>query len=65
MGLARIGNFKGSSGIAFIGGTVTRTNINTGQQQLLPFIDADMRFMTGAFISADGQEHPQATFGFV
>src|SRR5262245_39927833 len=40
-----IGNFKGSSGIAFIGGTVTRTNINTGQQQLLPFIDADMRFM--------------------
>ena len=59
-----IGNFKGSSGIAFIGGNVTRTNIKTGEQQSFPFTDADMRFMTGTFISVDGKEH-QGTFGFV
>lgn len=59
-----IGNFKGSSGIASIGGNVTRTNIKTGEQQSFPFTDADMRFMTGTFISVDGKEH-QGTFGFV
>jgi hypothetical protein len=59
-----IGNFKGSSGIAIINGTVTRTNIKTGEQQSFPFTDTDMRFMTGAFVGADGKEH-QGTFGFV
>jgi len=59
-----IGNFKGFSGIAFTSGNVTRTNIRTGRQQSLPFIDADMRFMTGTFKGADGREHP-GTFAFV
>ena len=40
------------------------TNIKTGEQQSFPFTDTDMRFMTGTFISVDGQEH-QGTFGFV
>jgi len=59
-----ISNFRGSSGIAFINGNVTRTNIKTGAQQSLPFTDTDMRFMTGTFKGVDGQEH-QGTFGFV
>ena len=59
-----IGNFKGSSGIANINGNVTRTNIKTGEQQLFPFNNADMRFMTGTFTSVDGHEHP-GTFGLV
>ena len=62
-----IGNFMGFSGIAVINGNVTRTNINTGEQQLLPFTDADMRFMQGTFVGADGnvQNPHQGTFGFV
>jgi hypothetical protein len=59
-----IGNFKGSSGIALTRGNVTRTNLKTGEQQSFPFIDADMRFMTGTFTSVDGKESP-GTFGFV
>jgi hypothetical protein len=59
-----ISNFKGSVGIAFIDGTVKRTNVKTGDQQSLPFTDTDMRFMTGTFRGMDGQEHP-GTFGFV
>jgi len=61
---ATISNFKGFSGITFVSGNVTRTNIRTGRQQSLPFIDADMRFMTGTFKGADGREHP-GTFAFV
>ena len=59
-----IGNFKGSVGITFVSGNVTRTNIKTGEQQSLPFTEADMRFMTGTFKGVDGQEHP-GTFVFV
>ena len=59
-----IGNFKGSSGIGFISGNVTRSNFRTGRQQSLPFNDADMRFMTGTFKGADGQQHP-GTFAFI
>ena len=59
-----ISNFKGSSGIAVLSGNVTRTNIKTGEQEFLPFTDTDMRFMTGTFVGADGQEH-QGTFAFV
>ena len=61
---ATIGNFKGSSGVAVLSGNVTRTNIKTGEQQSFPFANADMRFMTGTFISVDGQEH-RGTFGLV
>jgi hypothetical protein len=59
-----IGNFKGSMGTALISGTVTRTNIKTGEQETLPFTDTDMRFMTGTFMGADAKEYP-GTFGFV
>jgi hypothetical protein len=60
-----ISNFKGSSGIATLSGNVTRTNIKTGDQQSFPFDqNTDMRFMTGTFVGADGQEH-QGTFAFV
>jgi hypothetical protein len=59
-----ISNFKGSSGITFIDGTVTRTNLKTGEQESFPFTDTDMRFMTGTFTSVDGKEYP-GTFGFV
>jgi hypothetical protein len=59
-----ISNFKGSVGITFVSGNVTRTNIKTGEQQSLPFNDADMRFMTGTFKGVDAQEHP-GTFGFI
>jgi hypothetical protein len=61
---ATISNFKGASGIAVVTGNVTRTNTRTGEQQAFPFHDADMRFMTGTFVSVDGQEH-QGTFGLV
>ena len=59
-----IGNFKGSSGIGFISGNVTRTNVKTGQQEYLPFNSANMRFMTGTFKGTDEEEHP-GTFAFV
>jgi hypothetical protein len=60
-----ISNFKGSSGIAVLSGNVTRTNIKTGDQQSFPFDQStSMRFMTGTFVGADGQEH-QGTFAFV
>jgi hypothetical protein len=53
-----ISNFKGFSGIAIVDGNVTRTNVKSGEQQLFPFLDTDMRFMTGMFVGTDGQEHP-------
>ena len=59
-----ISNFKGSVGIAFVDGTVKRTNVKTGEQRSLPFTDADMRFMTGTFRGTDGLEYP-GTFGFI
>jgi hypothetical protein len=63
--ISTISNFKGSSGIATLSGNVTRTNVKTGDQQSFPFDQAtNMRFMTGTFVGADGQEH-QGTFAFV
>ena len=59
-----ITNFNGFMGIAFISGTVTRTNTKTGEVRTLPFVDSDMRFMTGVFRGTDGQVH-QGAFGFV
>ncbi len=59
-----ITNFNGFMGIAFISGTVIRTNTKTGEARTLPFVDSDMRFMTGVFRGTDGQVH-QGAFGFV
>jgi hypothetical protein len=42
---ATITNFNGVVGIAYVNGTMTRTNLQTGAVDVLPFLDADMRFM--------------------
>jgi hypothetical protein len=36
----------------------------TGEVDVLPFIDADMRFMQGVYRGVDGKPR-QGTFGFV
>jgi hypothetical protein len=59
-----ITNFNGFVGLAFITGMVTRTNTSTGESQLLPFVNNDMRFMTGTFKGTDGRIH-QGAFAFV
>ena len=59
-----ITDFNGFVGIAFISGTVTRTNTKTGEVRTLPFVDSDMRFMNGTFRGTDGQIH-QGAFGFI
>jgi hypothetical protein len=61
---ATTGNFKGSVGIAFINGNVTRTDTTTGEQETLPFNGTDMRFMTGTFRGTDGKDQ-KATFALV
>jgi hypothetical protein len=43
---------------------VTQINTKTGETQLLPFVDSDMRFMTGVFRGMDGRIH-QGAFAFV
>ena len=47
-------NFEGASAIAFISGSVDRTNRQTGEVETLPFIFNDMRFMKGVFRGRDG-----------
>jgi len=59
-----ITNFNGAVGLAYIDGTVTRTQISTGRQDQLPFTASDMRFMQGVYRSADGKPR-QGTFGFI
>ena len=61
---ATITNFNGVAGIAYLNGTVRRTNMLTGHTDVLPFMDADMRFMQGVYRGADGMPR-QGTFGFV
>ena len=59
-----ITDFNGFVGIAFISGTVTRTNTVTGEVRALPFVNSDMRFMKGVFKGTDGRIH-QGAFAFV
>src|SRR5579872_427281 len=61
---ATITNFNGVVGIAYLSGNVTRTNLKTKAVDLLPFVDADMRFMQGVYRGVDGKPR-QGTFGFV
>ena len=61
---ATITNFNGFVGLAYLGGNVRQTNTETGEDNLFPFVDSDMRFMTGAFRGTDGKEH-QAAFALV
>ena len=59
-----ITDFNGFVGLAFISGTVTRTNTKTGEVRTLPFVNSDMRFMDGVFQGTDGRTH-QGAFAFV
>lgn len=59
-----ITDFDGAIGLAYISGTVKRTNTSTNEVRVLPFIESDMRFMKGIFRGQDGQIH-QGAFGFV
>jgi hypothetical protein len=61
---ATITNFNGFVGLAYPSGTVRQTNTETGEDNLFPFVDSDMRFMTGTFRGTDGKEH-QAAFALV
>jgi hypothetical protein len=61
---ATITNFNGFVGLAYLTGNVTQTNIETGEENSYPFVDSDMRFMTGTFRGTDGKEH-QAAFALV
>ena len=61
---ATITDFKGSVGLAYVSGMVTRTNKTTGEVRQLPFVDSDMRFMTGVFRGTDGSLH-HGTYGLI
>src|SRR5437762_9895982 len=59
---ASITNFNGVAGLAYLNGTVRRTNTVTNEVRDLPFIDADMRFIQGIYRGVDGKPR-QDTFG--
>jgi hypothetical protein len=59
-----ITDFNGVVGLAYISGTVKRTNNSTGEIAELPFLSSDMRFMQGVFRGADGRVR-RGTFGFI
>jgi hypothetical protein len=59
-----ITDFKGSVGLAYLNGMVTRRRRSTGESVQLPFLGADMRFMKGVYRGADGRVR-RGTFGFI
>jgi hypothetical protein len=59
-----ITDFKGFVGLAYISGTVVRTQRSTGEKRTLPFLFSDMRFMKGEYRGTDGRAR-QGTFGFI
>lgn len=59
-----ITDFNGFSGLAYVSGTVRRTNLVTHEVVDLPFVDSDMRFMHGIFRDADGRVR-HGTFALV
>jgi hypothetical protein len=59
-----VNNFQGAAGIAFISGTVERTDRKTSETRVLPYLFNDMRFMQGVFRGRDGHER-NATFAFI
>ena len=56
-------DFDGTVGIAFISGSVERTDRKTGETRTLPYVFNDMRFMQGRFVGRDGHVR-NATFAF-
>ena len=61
---ATITNFNGVVALAYISGTVSRTQIGSNVQVELPFIASDMRFMQGVYRGVYGKPR-QGTFGFI
>lgn len=61
---ATVYNFQGAAGLAFISGSVDRTDRTTGETRTLPYLFNDMRFMKGVFRGRDGLER-SATFAFI
>jgi hypothetical protein len=59
-----ITNFNGFVGLAFISGTVRRTQVSTGAAVDLPYLFNDMRFMQGVYRGFDGRAR-RGTFGFI
>ena len=59
-----IGNINAVVGLAYVNGTVTRTDTTTGDVAELPFIASDMRFVQGLYRGVDGKPR-QGTFGFI
>jgi hypothetical protein len=59
-----ITNLNGFSGLAYVSGMVTQTNVTTGEKLRFPFVDSDMRFMKGEFRGTDGRMHHGA-FAFI
>jgi hypothetical protein len=57
-------NFQGTSGIAFMNTSVTRTHRKTGEQQVLPSTMNHMTFMQGIYIGRDGHVR-RGTFSLV
>ena len=52
-----IGDFNGVVALAFINGSVTRTNARTGEVRVLPTLFSDMRLMQGVYRGEDGKPH--------
>jgi hypothetical protein len=61
---ATITDFNGFVGLAYLDGTVTRTNTKTGEVRVLPTIASDMRLMHGVYRGEDGKPH-QGAFALV
>ena len=59
-----ITDFNGFVGLAYISGAVTRRRRSTGQIDVLPFLDADMRFMQGVYRAQDGRVR-RGTFALI
>jgi len=59
-----IGDLNGFVALAYINGTVTRTNTKTGEVRVLPTLNSDMRLMHGVYRGEDGKPH-QGAFALV
>ena len=57
-------DFRGTVGLAYLNGLVTRTNLRTGEVRQLPFVESDMRFMAGQVRGTDGTIR-QGAFAFI
>lgn len=58
-----ITDFNGHIGLAYVTGTGTHTDKNTGEVTQLPY-EVDLRFMKGTYVGEDGNKHHR-TFALV